>query len=52
MASVTVRRRPLWKRILRAPKLFVQVYRIGHRLDTVSRIRFAAWQAWHSLRTF
>ncbi len=49
---VDLRRRTLIQRVLRAPKLFMQMFRIVHGLPLRDRLHFAAWQTWASVKGF
>lgn len=52
MATVYLRRKPMWKRVLSAPRLFARFFRIVRGLPLAERARFAAWQTWQSVKGF
>jgi len=49
---IVLRRRSLPSRILNAPRIFARMWRLVPMLDPWSRLRFAAWQAWHAAKGF
>lgn len=50
--TIDLARRTLIQRIVRAPRVFVRMFRIVHGMPLADRLRFAAWQTWQSVRHF